>query len=142
MRAGMSFLSAAVLAAASVGVATGTAQAAAPLRPANLDACQGSINLTNVQVENLCAVVTDAATGQPLAGKQIDFYTGGGQFLGTSYTNQAGMAHADGPVNLPVGAAQLILTGYTATMAGDGIYTPVSDHAPVTVGTDGSFDMK
>ncbi|RPK47700.1 hypothetical protein EES39_11155 [Streptomyces sp. ADI92-24] len=137
---------------ASVGVGSGAIASAetpsAPscsgaecpsLQPVNLSASQGSLNVTQMQLENLAATAVDAVTGQPIRGAQVQFYTTGGRLLGAAYTNYNGIAGISASENLGPGTVQELLTGYNAVLVGDGIHTPASAHGAITVGDDGSL---
>ncbi|MFE4367123.1 hypothetical protein ACFRMN_02510 [Streptomyces sp. NPDC056835] len=138
---------AAALASLSVGsgaIASAIAPPAAPcggaecpsLRAVNMAATQGSLNVTQMQLENLSALVVDAVTGQPIRGAQVQFYTTGGRLLGASHTNHSGIAAIAAPENLGPGTVQELLTGYNAVLVGDGIHTPATAHGAITVGDD------
>ncbi|MEU1943052.1 hypothetical protein ABZ554_11530 [Streptomyces sp. NPDC020125] len=134
---------------ASVGVGSGAiASAAGPsaascsgadcpaLKPVNMAASQGSLNVTQMQLENISATVVDAVTGQPVRGVQVHFYAAGGRLLGTAYTNYSGIAAIAASENLGPGTAQELLAGYEAVLLGDGVHTPASAHGAITVGDD------
>lgn len=104
--------------------------------PVSLAASQGALNVTQLQLEKLSATATDARTGEPLPGLEIQFYTVGGRFLGSSYTNHDGIAGVSAPENLGPGTAQELLGGYQAVLLGDGLHSPATVHAAITVGTD------
>ncbi|MFJ6569589.1 hypothetical protein ACIQNU_19410 [Streptomyces sp. NPDC091292] len=106
------------------------------LVPANLSATQGTLNITQMQLENISAIATEVRSGRPLVGVKIQFYTVGGRFLGSSYTNQDGMAGVNAPENFGPGTVQELLGGYQAVMLGDGVHTPASAHGAITIGTD------
>ncbi|MFE1931711.1 hypothetical protein ACFW95_15315 [Streptomyces sp. NPDC059474] len=134
---------------ASVGVGSGAiASAAGPsaascsgadcpaLKPVNMAASQGSLNVTQMQLENISATVVDAVTGQPVRGAQVHFYAAGGRLLGTAYTNYSGIAAIAASENLGPGTVQELLAGYEAVLLGDGVHTPASAHGAITVGDD------
>ncbi|MFD5385352.1 hypothetical protein ACFWMG_10380 [Streptomyces sp. NPDC127074] len=134
---------------ASMGVGSGAiASAAGPsaascsgadcpaLKPVNMAASQGSLNVTQMQLENISATVVDAVTGQPVRGVQVHFYAAGGRLLGTAYTNYSGIAAIAASENLGPGTAQELLAGYEAVLLGDGVHTPASAHGAITVGDD------
>ncbi|MFE2499134.1 hypothetical protein ACFXKX_25645 [Streptomyces scopuliridis] len=106
------------------------------LRAVNIAATQGSLNVTQMQLENLSALVVDAVTGQPVRGAQVQFYTTGGRMLGAAYTNYSGVAAVAASENLGPGTVQELLTGYNAVLVGDGIHTPATAHGAITVGDD------
>jgi hypothetical protein len=111
-------------------------QSRTALKPVNITATQGTLNVVNMQLENMSATVIDAATGAPIAGALIKFTTEGGRDLGTAYTDHTGTAHKTAPENFGLGTAQELTSGYSATLLGDGVHTPVSAHASITIGTD------
>ncbi|MEV7421390.1 MULTISPECIES: hypothetical protein [unclassified Streptomyces] len=134
---------------ASLGMGGGAVAAAAPapaaqcggvecpsLRPVNIAATQGTLNVTQMQLENLGALVVDAVTGQPVRGALVQFYTAGGRLLGAAHTNYNGIAGVAAPENLGPGTVQELLSGYDAVLPGDGIHTPATAHGAITVGTD------
>ncbi|MET9220408.1 hypothetical protein ACIOC1_03240 [Streptomyces sp. NPDC088197] len=106
------------------------------LSPANLSATQGSLNVTQMQLENISATATDAVTGRPLAGALVQFSTSNGRALGSAYTNYQGVAAISASENFGPGTVQELLNGYTAVLVGDGIHAPASAHAAITIGTD------
>ncbi|MBB4945178.1 hypothetical protein F4556_000713 [Kitasatospora gansuensis] len=109
------------------------------LQPVNISASQGSLNLTQMQLENISATVVDAVSGEPIRGVQVQFHTTGGRLLGAAYTNYSGIAAISAPENLGPGTAQELLAGYDAVLLGDGVHTPASAHGAITVGDDGSL---
>ncbi|MGK4579288.1 hypothetical protein ACSMTC_04535 [Kitasatospora sp. HPMI-4] len=140
-----------VMAAAlvSLGVGSGAiASAATPpaspcsgaecpsLQPVNIAAGQGSLNVTQMQLENISATVVDAVSGEPVRGVQVQFYSAGGRLLGAAYTNHSGIAAIAASENLGPGTAQELLAGYDAVLLGDGVHTPASAHGAITVGDD------
>ncbi|MCX4750350.1 hypothetical protein OG455_33395 [Kitasatospora sp. NBC_01287] len=106
------------------------------LTPTSLGASQGSLNVTQMQLENISATATDARTGQPLVGARIQFFTTGGRLLGSAFTNYYGTAAINASENLGPGTVQELLNGYDAVLVGDGVHAPASAHAAITVGTD------
>ncbi|QIZ00514.1 hypothetical protein HEP87_50405 [Streptomyces sp. S1D4-11] len=106
------------------------------LTPAGLSASQGTLNVTDLQLENLTATATDIRTGRPLVGALIRFYTSGGRLLGQAYTNYNGIAGITASENFGPGTIQELLNGYDAVLVGDGVHTPATAHAPITIGTD------
>ncbi|WP_327673242.1 hypothetical protein [Kitasatospora sp. NBC_00458] len=141
----------AVMAAAlaSLGVGGGaTASAAAPsdtscggaecpsLKPTRLSASQASLNVTQMQLENIHAMAADAVTGEPIRGARIVFATIGGRTLGAAYTDYDGVASISAPENLGPGTLQELLGGYEAAMVGDGVHAPAGAHGAITIGID------
>ncbi|MFJ5223250.1 hypothetical protein [Streptomyces sp. NPDC088400] len=141
----------AVLAAALASLGAGStvpASAAAPsaapcsgsecpsLKPTRLTASQASLNVTQMQLENIHAMAADAVTGEPLRGVRIVFATIGGRTLGAAYTDYDGVAAITAPENLGVGTVQELLGGYEAAMVGDGIHAPAGAHGAITIGID------
>ncbi|MDH6578595.1 hypothetical protein [Kitasatospora sp. MAP5-34] len=142
----------AVMAAAlaSLGAGSGvTASAATPspascssgaecpsLKPTRLTASQATLNVTQMQLENIQAMASDAVTGEPIRGAKIVFATMGGRTLGAAYTDYDGIAAITAPEDLGPGTLQELLGGYEAAMVGDGVHTPVGAHGAITVGTD------
>ncbi|MFF1909014.1 hypothetical protein [Kitasatospora sp. NPDC058218] len=141
----------AVMAAAlaSLGVGGGaTASATTPaapscsgaecpdLRPTRLTASQASLNVTQMQLENIHAMAADAVTGQPIRGARIVFATIGGRTLGAAYTDYDGIAAITAPENLGPGTLQELLGGYEAAMMGDGVHAPAGAHGAITIGID------
>lgn len=125
-------------AAASHGVADcqGDRDCRTELRPVLFSASQASINILQMQLENLHATALDAHTGQPLAGKRVQFHTNAGRYLGSAYTNADGVAAITAPENFGPGTVQELLNGYNAILVGDGVYTPATAHGAITLGTD------
>ncbi len=109
------------------------------LQPVNIAASQGSLNITQMQLENISATVVAAVSGEPVRGVQVQFYTTGGRLLGAAYTNHSGIAAISAPENLGPGTVQELLAGYDAVLLGDGVHTPASAHGAITVGDDGSL---
>ncbi|GAA2154793.1 hypothetical protein GCM10009760_54030 [Kitasatospora kazusensis] len=109
------------------------------LQPVSMAAGQGSLNVTQMQLENISATVVDAVSGEPVRGVQIQFSTTGGRLLGTAYTNHNGVAAISASENLGPGTAQELLAGYDAVLLGDGVHTPASAHGAITVGDDGAL---
>ncbi|MGV9264920.1 hypothetical protein ACWDRR_09685 [Kitasatospora sp. NPDC003701] len=141
----------AVMAAAlaSLGVGSGvTASATTPaaasctgadcsdLRPTRLTVSQASLNVTQMQLENIQAMAADAVTGQPIRGARIVFATIGGRTLGAAYTDYDGIAAITAPENLGPGTLQELLGGYEAAMIGDGVHAPAGAHGAITIGID------
>ncbi|KPI12489.1 hypothetical protein OV450_8400 [Actinobacteria bacterium OV450] len=125
--------------AAASAAAPAVASLAAPapaLKATSIAPTQGSLNVTQMQLENISATVTDAVTGQPLAGRMVKFTTAGGRELGRAYTDHTGKAAISASENLGPGTVQELLAGYGAEVQGDGEYAPVSGHAAITIGTD------
>ncbi|MFF7244931.1 hypothetical protein ACFZBU_13645 [Embleya sp. NPDC008237] len=106
------------------------------LKPTRLTASQASLNVTQMQLENINAMATDAVTGEPIRGAKIVFATMGGRTLGMAYTDDSGIAAISAPENLGPGTLQELLGGYEAALVGDGIHAPVGAHGAITVGTD------
>ncbi|MFJ2776934.1 hypothetical protein [Kitasatospora sp. NPDC087315] len=134
---------------ASLGAGSGvTASAATPaaapcsgeecpsLKPTRLTASQASLNITQMQLENIYAMASDAVTGQPIRGARIVFATVGGRTLGAAYTDYDGVAAITAPENLGPGTLQELLGGYEAAMVGDGVHAPAGAHGAITIGTD------
>ncbi|MDH6136666.1 hypothetical protein P3T37_006097 [Kitasatospora sp. MAA4] len=109
------------------------------LQPVTIVASQGSLNVTQMQLENISTTVVDALSGEPVCGVQVQFYTTGGRLLGAAYTNHSGVAAISAPENLGPGTAQELLAGYDAVLLGDGVHAPASAHGAITVGDDGSL---
>lgn len=141
----------AAIALTSLGVAVGPAAAAGfestttpasarsdgpALKPVRITAYQGTLNILNTKLDNLGAQLLDAITDEPIRGALINFETEGGRFLGKAYTDYAGNARLAAPENLGPGTVQEILNGYYASFVGDGVHTPVREHAGITVGID------
>ncbi|MEV0536122.1 hypothetical protein [Kitasatospora sp. NPDC050463] len=141
----------AVMAAAlaSLGVGSGaTASATTPaapscsgaecpdLKPTRLTVSQASLNVTQMQLENIHAMAADAVTGQPIRGARIVFATIGGRTLGAAYTDYDGIAAITAPENLGPGTLQELLGGYEAAMIGDGVHAPAGAHGAITIGID------
>lgn len=105
---------------------------AQPLSQVKLTATQGTLNATQMQLENISATATDARTGEPIVGVLIKFATtSGGRDLGSAYTDGTGKAGVNCSENLGMGTVQELLGGYSATMQGDGVHTPVTAHAAI-----------
>lgn len=109
------------------------------LEPVDMTAAQGSLNVTQMQLENISATVVDAVCGEPVRGVQVQFYSTGGRLLGTAYTDHSGIAAISAPENLGPGTAQELLAGYDAVLVGDGVHAPASAHGAITVGDDGTL---
>ncbi|WP_030239349.1 hypothetical protein [Streptomyces lavendulae] len=138
---------AAALASLGAGGAVPAAAGAAPaapcsgaecpsLKPVRLVASQATLNITQMQLENLHAIASDAVTGEPVRGVKVVFATIGGRTLGAAYTDYDGVAAITAPENLGPGTLQELLGGYEAALQGDGVHTPVGAHGAITVGTD------
>ncbi|MFJ1610101.1 hypothetical protein ACIOHS_43275 [Streptomyces sp. NPDC088253] len=106
------------------------------LAPAALNASQGTLNLTSLQLENITASATDVVSGRPLVGALVRFYTSGGRLLGQAYTNNNGIAGIVSSENFGPGTIQELLSGYDAVLVGDGVHTTATAHAAITIGTD------
>ncbi|MFD0338424.1 hypothetical protein ACFVH0_06960 [Streptomyces sp. NPDC127117] len=141
----------AVMAAAlaSLGAGSGVAASAATpsatscsgaecssLKPVRLAASQATLNITQMQLENIQAMASDAVTGEPIRGAKVVFATVGGRTLGAAYTDYDGVAAITAPENLGPGTLQELLGGYEAALVGDGVHAPVGAHGAITVGTD------
>ncbi|MEV6422469.1 hypothetical protein [Streptomyces sp. NPDC051662] len=143
-------VSAMAVALAALGVGSGApataADTAAPacsgaedcttLKPTRLTASQASLNVTQMQLENIHAMAVDAVTGEPIRGARIVFATIGGRTLGASYTDYDGIAAITAPENLGPGTLQELLGGYEASMIGDGVHAPAGAHGAITIGID------
>ncbi|QMU67795.1 hypothetical protein [Streptacidiphilus sp. P02-A3a] len=143
--------SVAVMAAAlaSLGVGSGvTASASTPstascsgaqcpaLEPTRLTASQATLNVTQLQLENISAMASNAVTGQPIPGMKIVFATMGGRTLGIAYTDDSGIAAISAPEDFGPGTLQELLGGYEAALVGDGVHAPAGAHGAITIGTD------
>ncbi|MEV7426335.1 MULTISPECIES: hypothetical protein [unclassified Streptomyces] len=106
------------------------------LKPTRLTASQASLNVTQMQLENIHAMAADAVTGEPIRGARIVFATIGGRTLGAAYTDYDGVAAITAPENLGVGTVQELLGGYEAAMVGDGVHAPAGAHGAITIGID------
>ncbi|MFI9273168.1 hypothetical protein ACIGXM_20930 [Kitasatospora sp. NPDC052896] len=106
------------------------------LKPTRLTASQATLNVTQMQLENINAMASDAVTGEPIRGAKIVFATMGGRTLGMAYTDDTGIAAIAAPEDLGPGTLQELLGGYEAAMVGDGIHAPAGAHGAITVGTD------
>ncbi|CAM5470377.1 hypothetical protein STANM337S_03177 [Streptomyces tanashiensis] len=141
----------AVMAAAlaSLGAGSGVAATATPssptpcsgaecpsLKPVRLTTSQATLNVTQMQLENIHAMASDAITGEPIRGAKIVFATVGGRTLGAAFTDYDGVASITAPENLGPGTLQELLGGYEAALVGDGVHAPVGAHGAITVGTD------
>ncbi|MEU5086107.1 hypothetical protein [Streptomyces sp. NPDC021356] len=142
-------VSAMAVAMAALGVGSGAPASAAStatpscsgadcpsLKPTRLTASQASLNVTQMQLENINAMASDAVTGEPIRGAKIVFATMGGRTLGTAYTDYDGIAAIAAPENLGPGTLQELLGGYEAAMVGDGVHAPAGAHGAITIGTD------
>ncbi len=106
------------------------------LMPTRLTASQATLNVTQMQLENINAMAVDAVTGEPIRGAKIVFATSGGRTLGTAYTDDDGIAALSAPEDLGPGTLQELLGGYDAAMIGDGVHAPAGAHGAITIGTD------
>ncbi|KPI17225.1 hypothetical protein OK074_8200 [Actinobacteria bacterium OK074] len=106
------------------------------LKPTRLSVSQASLNVTQMQLENIHAMASDAVTGEPIRGARIVFATIGGRTLGAAYTDYDGIAAITAPENLGPGTLQELLGGYEASMVGDGVHAPAGAHGAITIGTD------
>ncbi|MFD0403331.1 hypothetical protein ACFV84_32495 [Kitasatospora sp. NPDC059811] len=106
------------------------------LKPTRLTTSQASLNVTQMQLENIHAMASDAVTGEPIRGARIVFATVGGRTLGAAYTDYDGIAAITAPENLGPGTLQELLGGYEAAMVGDGVHAPAGAHGAITIGTD------
>ncbi|MDH6109284.1 hypothetical protein P3T36_000056 [Kitasatospora sp. MAP12-15] len=106
------------------------------LKPTRLTASQATLNVTQMQLENISAMAADAVTGEPIRGAKIVFATMGGRTLGMAYTDDSGIAAIAAPEDLGPGTLQELLGGYEAALVGDGVHAPVGAHGAITVGTD------
>lgn len=106
------------------------------LKPTRLTASQATLNVTQMQLENINAMAGDAVTGEPIRGAKIVFATMGGRTLGMAYTDDSGIAAIAAPEDLGPGTLQELLGGYDAAMVGDGIHAPAGAHGAITIGTD------
>ncbi len=106
------------------------------LKLARVQADRATLNVVTLQVENLNAEVTDAETGQPLAGKEVKFYLGDGKLLGTAFTNSQGTASRNAYLDVGLSTVHSLAGGgYYADLLGDGTYRPAQGHGTLTVGT-------
>ncbi|GAB2741307.1 hypothetical protein GCM10010442_71990 [Kitasatospora kifunensis] len=137
------------VALASLGAGSGvTASASTPssascsgaqcpsLEPTRLTASQATLNVTQMQLENIQAMASDAVTGVPIRGAKVVFATMGGRTLGMAYTDDTGIAAIAAPEDLGPGTLQELLGGYEAALVGDGVHAPAGAHGAITVGTD------
>ncbi|WP_441248352.1 hypothetical protein [Kitasatospora sp. McL0602] len=122
--------------AATEGASSCSGSECSDLKPTRLTASQASLNVTQMQLENINAAASDAVTGEPIRGAKIVFATMGGRTLGVAYTDYYGIAAITAPENLGPGTLQELLGGYEAAMIGDGVHAPVGAHGAITVGTD------
>ncbi|MDH6144043.1 hypothetical protein P3T35_006079 [Kitasatospora sp. GP30] len=139
MAAAMAALGAGAVAPASVAATASSSCSGAEcpsLKPTRLTASQASLNVTQMQLENINAMASDAVTGEPIRGAKIVFATMGGRTLGAAYTDYDGIAAIAAPENLGPGTLQELLGGYEAALVGDGIHAPVGAHGAITIGTD------
>ncbi|MFE2728791.1 hypothetical protein [Kitasatospora sp. NPDC059327] len=126
-----------VTASATASAAPSCSGAECPdLKPTRLTASQASLNVTQMQLENIHAMAADAVTGQPIRGARIVFATIGGRTLGAAYTDFDGIAAITAPENLGPGTLQELLGGYEAAMMGDGVHAPAGAHGAITIGID------
>lgn len=93
-----------------------------------------SIELLSLFEIELAAKLTEAATGEPLVGRRVDFY-GADQELCQASTDVYGWARCSEAENFGPQTAKEILTGYDAVFSGDGEYGPSTQHASATIGT-------
>ncbi|RLU94803.1 hypothetical protein CTZ27_19080 [Streptomyces griseocarneus] len=111
-------------------------QAPVTVRSARVYASAATLNVLTRQMENFGALVTDAETGQPLAGKAVKFYLADGKPLGTAYTNSGGTATINVPLDLGTSTVQAVLGGgYFADLIGDGTYGRAQGHGTIGLGT-------
>lgn len=106
------------------------------LEPTRLTASQATLNVTQMQLENISAMASDAVTGQPIPGVKIVFATMGGRTLGIAYTDDSGIAAISAPEDFGPGTLQELLGGYEAALVGDGVHAPAGAHGAITIGTD------
>ncbi|MGC0417284.1 hypothetical protein [Embleya sp. AB8] len=106
------------------------------LKPTRLTASQATLNVTQMQLENIAAMASDAVTGEPIKGAKVVFATMGGRTLGMAYTDDTGYAAISAPEDFGPGTLQELLGGYEAALVGDGVHAPVGAHGAITVGTD------
>ncbi|MFF7635070.1 hypothetical protein ACFZB9_18215 [Kitasatospora sp. NPDC008050] len=106
------------------------------LEPTRLTASQATLNVTQMQLENIQAMASDAVTGVPIRGAKVVFATMGGRTLGMAYTDDTGIAAIAAPEDLGPGTLQELLGGYEAALVGDGVHAPAGAHGAITVGTD------
>ncbi|MEV8328612.1 hypothetical protein [Kitasatospora sp. NPDC056731] len=126
----------AVTASASSAPSCSGAAECPSLKPTRLTTSQASLNVTQMQLENIHAMASDAVTGEPIRGARIVFATVGGRTLGAAYTDYDGIAAITAPENLGPGTLQELLGGYEAAMVGDGVHAPAGAHGAITIGTD------
>ncbi|GAA1934470.1 hypothetical protein [Kitasatospora viridis] len=149
--AGSKFAKVATVAISTVSLGVITASAATPamakppvcgevdcpsLVPTHLGASQATLNVTQMQLENLSATATEAITGRPLVGALIEFFTTDGRKLGSAYTGYDGSAGISASENFGPGTVQELLSGYNAVLVGDGVHATASAHGAITIGTD------
>lgn len=97
----------------------------------------GSMDLLPLPRVELSAKLIDAANGEPVMARRIDFY-GGGQELCQASTDMYGWAHCSAAENFGPQTAKEVVDGYDADFSGDRDYRPSSQHASATIGTNHS----
>ena len=109
----------------------------AALRATILAQSTGSIDLLPSSKVELGAKLTDAATGEPVVARRIEFY-GGGQELCEATTDTYGWVRCSAAENFGPQTVNEIVAGYDAVFSGDREYGPSTQHASATIGTNRS----
>ncbi|MCC3771538.1 hypothetical protein [Streptomyces sp. UNOC14_S4] len=86
-------------------------------------------------MENFNARVTDAGTGQPLAGMVVKFHLAGGRAVGAAVTNGQGVAIANSPPSTAPSTGRTVLGCCCADLQGDGTCSGVQAHGTIGLGT-------
>jgi Bacterial Ig-like domain (group 3) len=127
--------------AVTVVVTAPTAAATGPQmispRETILTQSTGSMDLLPLPKVDFAAKLTDAATGEPVVARRIDFY-GGGQELCQAPTDRYGCARCSAAENFGTQTANEIVAGYDAVFSGDREYDSSQQHASATIGTNHS----
>lgn len=94
----------------------------------------GTMYLVSPSSVELAAKLTEAATGQPVEGRMIDFYGNDHKLLCHASTDTTGLARCRGPEDVPGHIVHGVLGGYEAKFLGDKYYDPSTQNASGTIG--------
>jgi hypothetical protein len=93
----------------------------------------GTMYALSISKVELAAKLTEASTGKPVEGGEIDFYGSDGQPLCQAATDVRGVAQCAGAVDVVGHVVRGVLGGYAAKFPGDGDYFPSTQNASGTI---------
>ncbi|WP_162889923.1 hypothetical protein [Streptomyces olivoreticuli] len=104
--------------------------------PTRLVTYQAAVNVLPLSTAGLKALLIDALTNKPVAGKLVTFTNSGGGEICRDVTDTNGEAKCNGPAILGPGVVDTVANGYWANFEGSEHYLPSKKHGLMNLTAD------